>query len=451
MTSLARLIQVLGVPQLVDIPPFDNVHHLEADVAERLDSGIPFDGILVDLRGDRRGRELHGVRPRTVVLVTYRGEGRGFDLAGLDYTPTEVAQFYDQRGAYDVQTDRGRLRVSSTVVTPAAGVEYLLQVGFPLEQTDRAVANVERLLIWGSCLGLLASMLVGRWMAGRALAPLSRLAEATRPIDVATLDHRLPLRGSGDELDEVAEAFNQALARLQRSVSDMRQFSGALAHELRTPLAILRGEAELALTNPRAPEEVRRPLLSQLEEFDRLNGLITQILTLYRAEAGEIRLSRDPVDLVALTDSTVEQIEPIASARRIELTSMATGQVIIEGDEGWLRRLLLILLDNAIKFTAQGGHVSVAVSSNRDAVLWAVQDDGLGMSEDVLSHLFEPFYQADPARSRTEGAGLGLALGQWIANQHHGIIEVTSRPGHGSTFVTRFKGPRIPTSSPSVP
>ena len=362
-----------------------------------------------------------------------------FNAAGVDYTAGEVAQFRERRGMHDVQTDRGRIRIADTVVSTPSGAAFLVQVGLPLDRVDRAIAALERLLLWGIAASVGISAGVGRWMSGWALAPLSRLAQATRQIDIDNLSRRLPVRGAEDELDEVTLAFNQALHRVERAVNDMRQFSAALAHELRTPLAILRGETELALTRAQSPAEVRLRLETQLEEFDRLNALITQILTLARAEAGQIVVAMTPLDLAALSAAIVEQMDPVAEARGIALTyayAGSSGEVIVSGNAGWLERLLLILIDNALKFTPQGGRVTVRVFRADAVGNIAIEDTGIGIATEELPHVFEPFYRADPSRSRqTEGAGLGLALAKWIADRHHATIEVTSHPDEGSAFV----------------
>lgn len=359
---------------------------------------------------------------------------------GLHYTPAEVREFRDNPRVHDVDTDQGRLRVQSALVTPTGGGTYLLQVGEPLARFERVTQQLERVLWWRLGVGLLSAGLLGYWMAGRALQPLSRLALAARSVDIANLHARVPLRGINDELDAVATAVNQALARVEDGVGQMRQFSAALAHELRTPLAILRGETELALTHPSLPLDLRQKLEVQIDEFDRLSRLITQILTLARAEAGEIRLVRDAVDLSALATDVGEQMEPVAQARDITLTISSPMPVTVTGDQGWLERLLLILLDNAIKFTPPAGRVAVNVSRTQGLALLAVTDTGIGMDRDTLPRVFERFYQGDPARSRggDGGAGLGLALAKWIATHHGGTIEVVSQPGHGSTFTVQL-------------
>ena len=198
-------------------------------------------------------------------------------------------------------------------------------------------------------------------MAARALAPLVRMAAATRQIDVAGLQQRLPLRGAGDELDEVAQAFNETLARLEQTVGEMRQFSTAIAHELRTPLAVLRGETELALMQARRRTTTAAALTDQLEELDKLSRLVSQLLTLARAEAG-----RDPA--AARRRSTCRRWprrSPSSSSRSRRRRASASprdvaARSIVIGDAGWLERLLLNLLDNAIKFTPAGGRIAVA-------------------------------------------------------------------------------------------
>jgi heavy metal sensor kinase len=283
-------------------------------------------------------------------------------------------------------------------------------------------------------------------MAGFALAPLGRFAEAARRIDVVHLGQRLPVRGTADELDLVATAFNETLARLEHAVGDMRQFSTALAHELRTPLAALRGGLEMSLRAPRSAEEHEQRVAGQLEELDKLRRLIDQLLTLARAEAGEIPLASAPVDLGDLCASLVEQLEPVAGARAIEL-ACEPSSAVVAGDREWLKRLVLNLLDNAIKFTPSGGRIVLRVDAEPTKVRITVRDTGIGMSTDVSAHVFERFFRADPARSpEADGAGLGLSLVKWIVDRHGGSIVVDSQPGHGSTFTVRV--PRLMGTEP---
>jgi heavy metal sensor kinase len=342
---------------------------------------------------------------------------------GVQYTPDEVRAFGSQPRVQEVQTDQRRIRFSNSVIAPGDGESYLLQVGVPLDPMDEALGRFLGLLLWSVPAAILVGALASRWIAGRALVPLVRLAEATRTIEVTDLRRRLPIRGAGDELDEVAQSFNGALARLEQAVIEMRQFSTAIAHELRTPLAALRGETELALIQARSPDEYRRGLESQLESLDRLARLISQLLTLARAEAGDIPLKRERVDLADLCASVVEQLEPVAQAHGLTLGCQAvTGDVSVTGDRGWIERLLLNLLDNAIKFTPAGGRVTVRVIQDGDSARLEVEDTGVGMQDGG------------------DTGGLGLRLVKWIADRHNATIDVASRPGAGTTFTLKFPG-----------
>jgi len=367
------------------------------------------------------------------------------EALGLRYTPGEVAVLAetttvpDVRAIQDIVTDRGRLRIQSSMAVSPAGRRYLMQVGEPLERSDLALQGFRGLLLWMLVAGLGAAALVGRWMAGRALAPLTAVATATRAISIGRLDYRLPERGAGDELDEVTGAFNQALARLEHAVDEMRQFSAALAHELRTPLAILRGEAELAIRQGLPREDLQQTLAAQIDEFDKLARLIEQILTLARAEAGEIVLAHDRVDFSALTSTVVEQLEAVADARHVKLEWVGDAGVSVTGDAGWLERLVTILVDNAVKFTPADGRVTVRVHEQGGEAVLTVEDTGIGIAGADISRVFERFYRADVSRSRAvEGAGLGLTLAQWITARHGGTIGATSRSGEGSIFTVRI-------------
>jgi heavy metal sensor kinase len=354
---------------------------------------------------------------------------------GLGFTPAEVRQFQDRRASFDVHTDYGRIRLSNSVVEPGNGRRYLLQVGVSLEPMDGALHRFVILLALGVPAGLLAAVLVGRWTAAIALRPLAQLAAATRSIDISGLRQRLPVRGASDELDDVAVAFNETLSRLDHAVGEMRQFSTALAHELRTPLAALRGDIELSMREPGSGERMRQRAADQLEEIDKLKALIERILLLARAEAGQIALRLGEVDLGALAESLVEQIEPVAGAKGLTLRYERADSPVVHGDADWLKRVLLNLLDNAIKFTPEGGRIIVTVSTQNGDARLSVQDTGIGIDAGAMPHIFERFFRADPSRSSAvEGAGLGLSLVQWIVGRHHGRIEVQSQPGDGATF-----------------
>ena len=202
---------------------------------------------------------------------------------------------------------------------------------------------------------------------------------------------------------------------------------------------VLQGESRLGLSLIQMSSPMpgaSRSLASQIEDIDRLTRLIEHVLTLARAESGQIPLTFSAVDLGEMATSIVEQLEPVANARAITLRCEAQPTVVANGDAGWLERLVLNLLDNAMKFTHEGGCVVVRVSRNGNRALLEVTDSGIGMTREVAAHVFERFYQADPSRSSASGgAGLGLSLVKWIVDRHHGAVSVTSTPDKGSTFL----------------
>jgi heavy metal sensor kinase len=362
-------------------------------------------------------------------------QSEGLEPLGLHFAPGEVQAFLDRPRTFDIQTAYGRFRITNSPIYPASGKAYLLQVGVPLQPMDNALERYVNLLLWLVLPSLLVVLLAVWWIARVVLTPLSRLAADASSIGIGTLNRRLAIRGTGDQLDEVASAFNETLARLENAVAEMRQFSSALAHELRTPLAALRGEIETALLRSSSEIEYRRNLTSQIEEIDRLTRLISQILTLARADSGEIPLAHHAVDLGALAAGVTEQLELVAEDHDLDLQCLVHQPVTVAGDRGWLERLLLNLLDNAMKFTEKGGRVSVSVSREGESARVDVRDTGIGMPPDAIPHVFERFYRVDPARSpAADGAGLGLSLVKWIIDRHQGRIAVDSHVGSGSTF-----------------
>jgi signal transduction histidine kinase len=183
-------------------------------------------------------------------------------------------------------------------------------------------------------------------------------------------------------------------------------------------------------------EQYRRVLVSQLEEFDKLSRMVNQLLTLARAESGEVAIARDPVDLSAMTQSLAEQLEPVAASKGVSLTCHCDPDVIVIGDAGWIERVVLNIVDNAIKFTPSSGHVSIHVSRHARHARLEVRDNGIGISPRDRLHVFDRFYRADVSRSHaTEGAGLGLSLVKWAVDRHGGSVEIDS-PGDKGTLVT---------------
>ena len=380
--------------------------------------------------------------PSGVLLV----QSQELELMGARLSPEEVRALTSAQEFTDLQLETERLRFHNAVITGNNATSFLVRVGIPLTPADEAQRGFLRSLLFLMPLGVLVSALAGWQMARRALNPLTQLAAAARKIDIEKLQQRLPTRGTGDEVDEVAVAFNETLARLENSVGQMKQFTASISHELRTPLTTLRGEAEIALLQASSVEDYRRVLASQLEEFNKLSHMINQLLILASAEAGEIQWTEQSVDLSGLVGSLVDQLEPVATAKKITLETNTPPNINVRGDASWIERVILNLLDNAIKFSSEGGHVRVSVEAEDGDAVLRVADTGIGIQAEALPHIFERFYRAEPSRSKQiEGVGLGLSLVKWIVDRHRGRIKVESQVGKGSCFTVR-----LPLASPST-
>lgn len=366
-------------------------------------------------------------------------QSRELELMGLEMTPEQVKSLLEGPRFLTVKTEQAPVQFYSYVARVGNEHVYLVQVGKSLAGTRMALRELLWTLLVVVPAGVFLAGLAGWWMARKALRPVDALTAAARQISISQLDRRLPLHGTGDELDRLADTFNQGFAQLEKAVEQMKQFTTSISHELRTPLTALRGEAEVTLLRARSPQDYRRVLASQLEEFDKLTHMINQLLTLARAEAGEIHLDVHRVNFSALLRSLAEQMEPVAAWKDVVLRVEGEDHVEVTGDAQWLERAILNLIDNAIKFTPAGGQVEVAVRREEAQARLDVRDTGVGISSEALPHIFERFYRVDPSRAKeTDGAGLGLTLVRWIVEEHHGTIQVESKPGHGSCFTLRL-------------
>jgi heavy metal sensor kinase len=282
---------------------------------------------------------------------------------------------------------------------------------------------------------LATASLGGVFLAGRALSPIDRLTRLARRISAEDLSQRLDLRLPDDEVGRLAHTFNDMIARLEDAFRRQRQFTADASHELRTPMTVIKGQIEVALQRERDPEDYRRVLQAVNEEVDRMIRLVGSLLTLARADAGQIPITLEPVSLPGVVGAAVEQVRPLASQRHVDLQISPSPTITLRADDDLVLQLLLNLLDNAIKYTAPGGRVTVGWNPDgRDVELW-VRDTGSGIAREHLSHLFDRFYRVDKARSRAGGGtGLGLSICRWIAEAHGGSISVESAPGEGATF-----------------
>jgi len=328
----------------------------------------------------------------------------------------------------------GPVRILVETVT-LDGKPFLLRVAVS-EVSSRApvrALSVEVLLL---SLGVLAvGGLGGSWIARTALAPLSRLARRAQRITAEHLSERLPIDGKSIELDQMAAAFNDTLARLEGSFGQLRSFTADASHELRTPLTALRSVGEVGLRGAKSTEDCREVIGSMLEEVDRLARLADELLTLARAEAGEARLHLERLDLSVLAREVVDHLCVLAEEREQTLETETSAPVMTNGDRLALRQAVVNLADNAIKYSAERTRVSIATGSRGGEVFIEVRDEGPGLAGEDHERVFERFYRVDRSRSRElGGTGLGLSLVKWTAEAHGGRVELDSVEGRGSVF-----------------
>jgi heavy metal sensor kinase len=279
----------------------------------------------------------------------------------------------------------------------------------------------------------------GLALATRSMAPLGWMAVQAREITGSSLHRRLEIGSAAEELSLLAASFNDLLARLDQSFETMRRFVADASHELRTPLAVIHGEADVALAKDRTASEYRDSLAVILDESRRLSRLVDDLLNLARADAGHVKLNTAELYLDDLVAECCRSIEPMAAARGLALECRCPEDVSFNGDEELLRRMILNLLDNAVRYTPSGGRIAVALEIENAGLLLSVSDTGAGIPPESAPHVFERFYRADKARSRHEGGfGLGLSIVKWIAEAHHGSAGMTSRSGAGSIFFVRL-------------
>ena len=332
----------------------------------------------------------------------------------------------------------------------ANGHVYTIEMGIPADDA------VETLHLFRSYLWMFAPLLllvaagVGYWMSRRALSPVDALVRTAREIGGTNLSSRLQKLETGDELQRLSDTLNEMLDRIEAAFLRVTQFTADASHELRTPVSLIRTEAELALRRSRGEAEYKESLRHILLEAERTTALIEQLLALARADSGREALHMQPVDLRQTLASVVEGWQQVATIRDLKFTANFEDQtVFVMGDETLLRRLTDVLLDNALKYTPSPGSVRLSLEQKGEDAIITVQDSGVGIAREEQSKIFERFYRVDQARSRAQGGvGLGLAIAQWIVAQHHGRITVESLPGKGATFCVELPRIAVPVQNP---
>ena len=330
------------------------------------------------------------------------------------------------------------VRLLTLPIIRGGRVVQIVQVGMSLQRARNALGRYLDTLVVLIPLGVALAAAGGAIVARTALRPVDEMALAARRITAEDLGQRISLRGTGDELDRLAETLNGMFSRLAAAFAEMRRFAADAAHELRTPLTALKGGIEVSLRSARSAEEYRQVLGGSLEEVERLIRLAEDLLLLSRSTAGP-ETPRRPVDLEPLLLDVLDVGVRLAHGTGVSVRLNDVTPATVKGDPAVLRRAVLNLVENALKYTPAGGKVELSLTSGEGHAAITVEDTGIGIAPPDQERIFEPFVRLDAARAReTGGTGLGLAIARAIAVAHGGTLSVASQPDAGSRFTLRL-------------
>jgi heavy metal sensor kinase len=317
------------------------------------------------------------------------------------------------------------------------GRSYTVQTGVPTDQIIATLSLFRRYLLMLAPLLLLAAASGGYWLSRKALSPVDAITRTARSIGGGNLGDRLEKLTTGDELQRLSDTLNEMLVRIEGTFLRVTQFTADASHELRTPVSLIRTEAEIALRKSRGSEEYREALRHILLEAERTSSLVGELLTLARADSGRENLHLTVLDLRSAIAETANEWRQLVESRNLQFTqAIADCELPVLADRRAIQRLLAILLDNAVKYTPPPGVVELQLETLDDKAVITVRDSGIGIGDQDQTRIFERFYRADKARSRElGGAGVGLAIADWIVQQHRGSIAVQSSIGNGSSFI----------------
>jgi heavy metal sensor kinase len=314
------------------------------------------------------------------------------------------------------------------------GTGVVLQVGQSMETDSRFIDAFKNIFVITMVLLIGLATGVGWFMARRAVSGVEAVTRTAREISGGTLDKRVPVGSRGDEIDQLATTFNQMLGRIETLITEIKEMTDNIAHDLKSPITRIRGMAEVTLSTAKAIGEYETMAASTVEECDRLLDMINTMLMITKTESGVHQLEYREVDMASLVRDACELLETVAEDKGLSLACEAPESFPLVVDQRMIQRILTNLLDNALKYTPSGGAVRVSLSEEDGGkAVVAVQDTGPGIPPEDLPHIFERFYRSDHSRSQP-GTGLGLSLARALAHAHRGDISVTSTLGQGSTF-----------------
>ncbi len=397
----------------------------------------------VELRSEE-GEAREGVSERGYLLEIWTASGKpmylsdGLKGSSLGIAPNMTQKPFD-RSPHTYRLQNGmRVRVEARLHR-IEGQSILLRLGVSEEPLWEEFWDMVSVLAIGLPVMVLLIGLAGYAIAGQALQPVEEMAQRARKISAERLNERLTIRNPGDELGHLGLAFNETLARLEKSFEQLRRFTADASHELRTPLTAIRSVGEVALQNTGDATYYRDIIGSMLEEVNRLTHLVESLLTMSRADAGQIQLQHTTVEVLDLAKESAALLEVLAEERHQRIVVGGDPSLTVRGDRLILRQALINLIDNAVKYSPSGADIEVRVRAIGKDVLIEVQDSGPGISAEHADKVFQRFYRVDKARTRAEGGtGLGLSILEWAVSANGGSVELNHGPGPGCTFTIRL-------------
>ena len=330
---------------------------------------------------------------------------------------------------------RTPFRMISTPFYSEGRLTCIIQLATHLHYVRKSLSVFKSNILAALPIILVLGSLGGWLLARKSLSPIGYIASKAQNITSQNLSERLTPRGTDDEMDDLIRTINGMIARLEESFRRMAEFTADASHELKTPICAMKGEAEVLLSRGRSVEEYQEGLAHFIEQFDRLNQMINDLILLSKSDATQVELKMAPLRLDLLIKDICNLFQVLAEQNKITLEVGILPEVMAMGDKMRLQQLFTNLIDNAIKFTSEGT-VRVTMGKNEEEVLVKIRDTGIGIPNEEQERIFKRFYRVDKSRSReTGGAGLGLSIAEWIAHAHHGKIEVESELNQGSTFI----------------
>jgi signal transduction histidine kinase len=320
-----------------------------------------------------------------------------------------------------------------------AGAYRELAERFGRKSPDSPLEEASEIVVQEGIPALLLGLVGGWWLTRRALNPLAALTEAAEKVNERNLGEQLPRTGNGDELDRLTEVLNAMTARLNDSFVRVRDFTLHASHELKTPLTVMRGEAEVSAQDKALSSAERERWAGLLDELRRLSRIVDALTLLAKADAGQLTLAQEPVRLDEVVRDNFDDAQILAEPQKIEVELADCDAVTVKGDRHRLRQLLLNLVDNAVKYNQPGGWVSMSLRKTNGMAELVISNTGPGISPESLPRVFDRFYRGDASHSHeVEGCGLGLSIAQWIVSVHKGEIRIDSVPTKLTTVTVRL-------------